>query len=491
MTLATIPEEEWQLLARRGFDFFWFMGVWQRSPGARQEALRNQHLRQEFDQALSGWTEEDVTGSPYAVYTYTLDPTLGNPDDLAQLKAKLNRLGISLILDFVPNHLAFDHLWTLSHPGWFVRVDEAEAHAHPDWYFSPVADIYLAHVKDPNFPPWTENIEIDFRAVDLAHGRDPYSPPWTDTAQVNFNSNDLRQAMIDELLKIAEVADGVRCDMAMLALNDVFGQIWGDVTGDYPRPRTEFWTQAIERVKQKRPDFLFIAEAYWGLERRLQKLGFDYTYDKVLYDRLHFSSSSEIRGHLAIDHLYQPHSVHFIENHDEPRAVTALGRERSLAAAIVIATIPGLRFFQDGQFEGKRIRVPVQLVREPKEIVDSQIMQFYERLLAISAAPAFHEGDWKLIEVNQAWAGNESHHSLLAWMWQYQKQYKIVVVNYSAVQAQGRLRLSLPEVTTDKCTFRDELNGEIYVRDLNEVRNQGLYIDLRPYHSHLLDTVTG
>jgi glycosidase len=491
MTLATIPEEEWQLLAHRGFDFVWLMGVWQRSPDARQEALRNQNLRQEFNQVLPDWTEEDVAGSPYAVYAYTLDPALGNPDDLTQLKARLNRLGISLILDFVPNHLAIDHPWTLTHPGWFVRVDEAEAHAHPDWYFSPVADIYLAHVKDPNFPPWNDNTEVDFRAVDLAHGRDPYFPPWTDTAQVNFNSNNLRQAMIDELLKIAEVADGVRCDMAMLALNDVFGQIWGNLSGDHPRPGIEFWTQAIERVKQKRPDFLFIAEAYWRLERRLQKLGFDYTYDKVLYDRLRFSNSGEIRGYLATDQPYQSHSVHFIENHDEPRAVIVLGRERSLAAATIIATIPGLRLFHNGQFEGKRIHMPVQLVREPEENADPQIMQFYERLLGVSATPAFHEGDWKLLEVNQAWAGNESHHNLLAWVWQYQKQYKIVVVNYSAVQAQGRLKLSLPDITTDRCTFHDELNDEIYLRDLNEVRNQGLYIDLHPYHSHLLDTVTG
>ena len=178
------------------------------------------------------------------------------------------------------------------HPG-----EEADARAHPDAFFSPDRGVYLAHGRDPNFPPWT------------------------DTAQLNFYSTDLRQALIKELLRIAEVADGVRCDMAMLALNDVFGGVWGKLA-NYPKPDTEFWAEAITQVKQRRPDFLFLAEAYWGLEKQLQQLGFDFTYDKVFYDRLRFSNARDIREHLMTDGPYQQRSVHFIENHDEERAVT-------------------------------------------------------------------------------------------------------------------------------------------------------------------------
>lgn len=466
LTLATIPEEEWQILARRGFDLVWLMGVWQRSPGARWQALLDPTLRQAYDEALPGWNDKDVAGSPYAVYAYTLDPLLGEGTELTEIKSKLNRQGIGLLLDFVPNHLALDHPWVSAHPDWFVQGSKADALDHPGWFFSPDEKIYFAHGRDPNFPPWT------------------------DTVQVNFFSRDLRQALVDELLQITKVANGIRCDMAMLALNDVFEQIWGKFVKDYPKPEHEFWLDAIRLAKRQQPDFLFVAETYWGLEQKLQQMGFDFTYDKTFYDRLRFSTPGDIRSHLMIDDLYQRYSVHFIENHDEPRACAVFGRERSLAAAVVLATVPGLRLFHDGQFEGRRIRLPIQLVREPEEATDSEIMRFYNRLLAVCNTPAFYEGEWRLMEATQAWEGNESHHNLLTWSWRYSKQLKVVVVNYSPSPAQGRLKLPLPLEDIARVVLRDELTDTAYVRNADELRSQGLYIDLGPWRAHILDVTT-
>ncbi len=470
LTLATVPEEEWQLLKQRGFDIIWLMGVWQRSPGARKEAQLNSALRREYDQVLPGWKEEDVAGSPYAIYSYSLDPILGEPGELDQLKPKLNRKGLSLMLDFVPNHLALDHPWVLSHPERFVQGSQSDANTHPDWFFKSDNGIHLAHGKDPCFPPWT------------------------DTVQVNFYSTDLREALVNELLRIAEVADGVRCDMAMLALNEVFERVWGGIVKDYPRPQTEFWAEAIGRVKQQRPDFLFLAEVYWGLEQKLQQIGFDFTYDKGRYDLLRCSAPSDIRNYIVsrlTDVSYQQRSARFIENHDEPRAIVAFGRERSLAAAVVLATFPGLRFFHDGQLEGRRIHLPVQLVREPEETPDPEIMSFYDRLLAICNTPAFHDGEWTLMEVSQAGKGNESYHNLLAWCWCYAEQFKIVVVNYSPNPAEGRLKLTPPLENTDRVTFRDELTDTAYTQDPKELSSQGLYIALSPFHAFIFDMTKG
>jgi len=463
LTLATIPEEEWQFLASKGFDLVWLMGVWERSPGARHRALLDPYLRQEYDSALPGWTEEDVAGSPYAIYAYELDHALGAPEELPQLKARLNRLGLRLMLDFVANHLALDHPWTLSNPHRFVRGSEKDFRSHPDWFFSPNGRIYLAHAKDPNFPPWTDSV------------------------QVNFRSPDLREALINELLRISEVADGVRCDMAMLALNHVFKEIWGNTVKDGVEPQTEFWSEAISRVKRFHPDFLFLAEAYWGLERELQSLGFDFTYDKVFYDLLRSSTPKEIRSHLAIDNAYQRHSARFIENHDEPRAVGAFGLQRSLAAVVVMATSPGLRFFHDGQLEGRSIRIPIQLVREPEEPANPEIIKFYDRLLAICSAPAFHEGEWIQGEASQKSAGPETHLNLLSSFWRYGQQLKLAVVNYSPNPAQGWLKLPLQFKTAERIVLLDEWTGLTAIYNAKEVQSQGLHMDLGPWQARMMD----
>jgi len=460
LTLATIPDEGWQYFARLGFDLLWLMGVWERSPGARAKVLLDPVLHRAYDQALPGWTDDDVGGSPYAIYAYSLDSSLGKPRELAQLKQKLNQHGLGLVLDFVPNHVAFDHPWTLSHPDWFVQGRKVDVRTHPDWFFSSDRDIYLAHGRDPNFPPWT------------------------DTGQVNFYFKDLRQALINELLQIAEIADGVRCDMAMLALNDVFEQVWGETISYLRRPELEFWTEAIERLKKRRPGFLFLAEVYWDLEHKLQQLGFDFTYDKTFYDRLLSSDAGDIRRCLMMDECYQQHSVRFIENHDEPRAVTAFGRERSLAAAAILATVPGLRFFHDGQFEGRRIRLPIQLVREPEEATDVEIRQFYHRLMEVCNALTFHHGEWKLMEVSPADKENGSHHNLLAWNWQCGEQLKVVIVNYSRDPSQGWLKLPAPSKITDQEILCGHLTA---TRDVALVDGQQLDVHLSPWEALILD----
>jgi len=463
LTLLKIPDEEWQTLILRGFDMVWLMGVWQRSPGARRIALLDPSLRQRYDQALPDWSDGDIVGSPYAIYTYKLDESLGKQEDLARLKSKLNYLRLGLMLDFVPNHLAFDHPWTLYHPDWFIQGRESDVHTHPDWFFSPDGKIHLAH------------------------GRDPYFPPWTDTVQMNFFSRELRKALIAELINISEVADGVRCDMAMLALNNVFSKVWGEVISGYNQPETEFWVEAIDRVKQRVPDFVFLGEVYWGLESKLHELGFDFTYDKQLYDLLRFKTPEEIRSYLVQNDSNLHHTAHFIENHDEPRAITAFGHEQSIAASVVLDTIPGLRLFHDGQFEGRRIQLPIQLVREPAEISNPELRKFYDLLLGIINTAAFHEGKWDLAAIGPTGESNQTYRNLLAWIWQYGDRLKIVVVNYSGNQAQGIVKLVQLSGDTGMVEFTDELTGITRTQDKNTVRKQGLDISLGPWQAQILD----
>jgi glycosidase len=462
LTLAGIPDVEWQTLAELGFDFIWMMGVWQRSPAARRLALNSEGLRKEFDRILPGWTAKDVSGSPYAIFSYHLDSSLGGEDELADLKNKLNSFGLGLILDFVPNHLAIDHPWTLTHPERFVRGKMSDTKKHPDWFFNAG--------------------EAGF----LAHGRDPYFTPWNDTAQVNFFSDSLRQALLSELDRISDLADGLRCDMAMLALNEVFERVWGEVVGDSGKPPAEFWAEAIDRVKERHPSFVFLAEVYWGLDRQLQQTGFDFTYDKPFYDHLLHGSAGDITEHLRGESGFIEHQAHFIENHDETRAVTAFGKERSLAAAVTIATIPGIRFYQHGQLDGRQIRIPVQLAVEPVETIDRDVARFYRRLLSSTNNSVFHEGEWHVIETAPAWEGNGSHRNVLAWKWIYQDQWNVIIVNYSAYPAQAWIKLNRLYEFSGQVSFEDVFTGIKYVRDTTDLTAKGLYIDLLPYHTHFL-----
>src|SRR5207244_11691956 len=113
-------------------------------------------------------------------------------------------------------------------------------------------------------------------------------------------------------------------------------------------------------------------------------LGFDFTYDKRLYDRLLHSPPADVRGHLTADADYQRRSARFIENHDEPRSAAEFG-DRVRAAAVVVSTLQGLRFLYQGQFEGRTRCLPVQLGRWAEEPANEELLRFYERRLKAGA----------------------------------------------------------------------------------------------------------
>jgi hypothetical protein len=257
--LGSVPERCWDDIADLGFDGVWLMGVWQRSPAGVAIALSNLRLRDSFTAALPDWQPSDVVGSPYCIRGYVVDDHFGGREGLATARQELAARGLGLILDFVPNHVAPDHPWTTTKPEVFVSGTTADLE------------------RDP-----TSFVEIDGRV--LANGRDPYFPAWPDVVQLNAFAPALRAAVIDTLNDVAEQCDGVRCDMAMLVMNEVFARTWSDRVG--PSPSTDYWPTVIPAVREAHPGFLFLAEAYWDLEWALQQQGFNYCYDKRLYDRI-------------------------------------------------------------------------------------------------------------------------------------------------------------------------------------------------------------
>ncbi len=290
---------------------------------------------------------------------------------------------------------------------------------------------------------------------------------------------EMREALRQNLLSVSEMADGLRCDMAMLGMNRIFQKVWGKFLKETPELLDEFWPQAIEKVKSKKPDFVFMAEAYWNTEWELQQMGFDFTYDKTLYDRLLHSSADNVAGHLQAEPDYQNHLARFIENHDEARAASAFGLERSMAAAVVTATTPGLRFFYDGQLEGRKIKIPIQLSREPEEKAQTIAQDFYKQFLKIINQSILHEGEWALL--SRASVEDESFKNVLAWNWQLGEHYKIIVVNDSAESAKVSLSLPAP---LQKVQWKEEFSARVVSFEKN--KEEGIIVSLGPWGFYFL-----
>ncbi len=458
MTLGIVPGQEWDSIADYAPDAVWFMGVWERSPAGIAIANQNQGLLEDFRRALPDFRPEDNVGSPYCVRRYVVDGHLGGPEGLAVARKELAKRGIKLVLDFVPNHVAPDHPWVHHHPEYFIQGNPEDAQTNPASF-----------------------IEIGGKV--FACGRDPFFPAWPDVLQLNAFDPGLREAVIKTLSEIAGQCDGVRCDMAMLFIKSVFENTWRGRAGQ--TPASEYWVDVIGAIKQKHPDFLFMAEAYWDLEWELQQQGFDYCYDKRLYDRLEHDHAENVRLHLCADSGYQQRLVRFIENHDEPRALSAFSPEKARAAAVVIATIPGAKLFHEGQFEGRKVRPPVFLGRRPAEQADPDVQAFYRTLLRASSLDGLQNGHWQLCE-RTGWPDNASCQNLVAWCWSSAGGQHLVVVNLSASGAQAMVRLPWEDLKGRAWRITDLFNGQMYERSGDEMYTQGLYVDLPPWGYHFL-----
>jgi hypothetical protein len=266
-------------------------------------------------------------------------------------------------------------------------------------------------------------------------------------------------------------------------LNDVFQRTWGERAG--ARPADEYWPATIAAVKADHGDFVFLAEAYWDLEYALQQQGFDYCYDKRLYDRLIHDGAEAVHGHLTGDTVYQERLLRFIENHDEPRAAAAFPAGKARAAAVAMLAQTGARLVHDGQLDGRRVQLPVFLGRRPDEQPDPDLRAFYERLLEGISDDVFRTGAWQLAEAS-GWDGNDGWRNLLAWVWHGDGSRKLVVVNLGDARAEGRVSLPWDELRGADWTLADASSGELYERRGDDLRN-GLYVSLDPWGWHLFD----
>ena len=391
MTLADLPREDIEAWGRIGVTHVWLMGVWPTGPEARQHAVRVARAGRMESHASSDPMEE-ICGSPYAVAGYQVDPDLGGDASLARFRTALHASGLKLMLDFVPNHLALDHPWIRSHPNRFVGSNSRRPEAF--------------RVSATGKGHW------------IAHGKDPFFPAWTDTAQLDWRLAEVHQTMFQELSSVAERCDGVRADMAMLILPEVFDRQWREwAPAEGARAHGSFWAQAIPQLKRRFPEFLTLAEAYWDLEPVLLSQGFDYAYDKRFYDHLISRRPSALRAHLLSSGTeLWGRGARFLENHDEVRVASVASRAEQDSWAALLLALPGLRLVHEGQWEGRRARADIRTLKRQHEPTDESLRETYESLIRLSRTL----GDWahppQLLAPDPAWPGNPSCDAFVAWI---------------------------------------------------------------------------
>ncbi len=459
LRLEEVPAKEWERIREFGFDGVWLMGAWQRSLLGRQTALEARELFAEYAHALPDWGPDDVAGSPYSIGRYEPDEAIGDWESLQSVHHELNRLGIQLILDFVPNHTGPDFPWVSEHPEYYVQGEASQFSRNPEDFIK---------------------VKANGESLYLARGRDPNFPPWTDTLQLNWFNPSTRRASMEELERLAPFCDGFRCDMAMLILNEVFAKTWASFDVG-PVPKNEFWTTVFRRF----PDKVWIAEAYWGREKALADLRFSFVYDKRFYDLLANQEFSKLFEHVsACD--FPP--LRFLENHDEERARNVFGSSLLRACSILFEAVPGLKLYLHGQLTGKKIRLPVQLKRKQRETPDRDLEEFYRKLFQVFDHPCFRRGQRRNCSTERNY--DDSWTSLFAVEFRYLHFWKLVVVNLDGSQAQGTVRFDLPDEADMHVWLDDQWNKKTYVRDAEDLRRNGLHVILQGHAAHVFSIST-
>jgi len=390
LRLDTIPDEPLAHWRKLGFTHIWLMGVWSIGPKVREQAL--EHWRNTWSEEIPS-TETDVHGSPYAISDYSIDTRLGEPLSLLFLRDRFQAHGLKLILDFIPNHLGIDAREPYHYPQRFVQSTREE-----EGFFQE---------------------ETKFGSRFFAHGRDPYFPPWEDTIQLDYRVPDT-QANMSAVAQTASVyCDGLRCDMSMLLLPEIFRETWKEHP---PVSRQQapvgFWNHAINAIKQTNPGAELIAEAYWGKERELQEAGFDFTYNKSVTDMLVRQQYPELRDFLLqCAPEYLARSIHFLENHDEPRAAAVFPNPTHKAAALLILALPGMPLLHDGQLEGRKAFARIQMNKRLPEEPDLELQNFYVELLAAIKTSRIRNGKAEILAAEPVLDGDSSFRKTNAIQW--------------------------------------------------------------------------
>lgn len=395
--LDEIPDEELQLLARRGVSALWPIGIWRRSAASRAMKVRAGDL--------------DAEGSAYAVSEYVVDERLGGDAALADLRTRAGAVGIRIVTDMVPNHVAIDGHWVNSRPELLLSSAQPPfknyRYSGENLSMDPGVEIRIedGYARGDDAAVTFERL-VDGATQYIYHGNDGTNMPWKDTAQIDYLNAEAREAVIKEILSVARRSDIIRFDAAMTLAAQHIRRLWYPAPGmaaaipsraDFALtdrefaehlPR-EFWREVVERVEEEIPGTMLLAEAFWLLEGYFVRgLGMHRVYNSAFMTMLRDGKNSEYRTIIRDTTAYDPELlrryVNFLTTPDEEPAAVAFGiGDRAFLAATLSATLPGVPMIGHGQWEGQRERYGMEY-RAPRtnDPVSADHVERYDREIA-------------------------------------------------------------------------------------------------------------
>ncbi|MBI5301095.1 MAG: alpha-amylase [Chloroflexi bacterium] len=522
--LDQIPDDELDLLARRGFTGLWLIGIWQRSAASKRI------------KELCGAMNAEA--SAYSVAEYRIADDLGGDPAMSNLQARAWQRGIRVASDMVPNHMGIDARWVVEHPDWFVASDYAPFPAYtftgPNLSGDERVGIYL---EDHYFN--RTDAAVVFKRVDhwtgdekfIYHGNDGTSFPWNDTAQLNFLKAEVREAVIQTILHVARQFPVIRLDAAMTLAKKHYQRLWfpqpgtgGDIPSraefgltkeqfDAAMPE-EFWREVVDRVAAQAPDTLLLAEAFWLMEGYfVRTLGMHRVYNSafmnMLRDEKNANYRSVIKNTIEFDPEILKRYVNFMNNPDERTAAEQFGAgDKYFGIATLMSTLPGLPMFGHGQVEGLTERYGMEFRRAMwDEQVDEHLVARHEREIF----PLLHRrhvfaGVDDFVLYDFFTANGAVNEDVFAYSNRMNDERGLVIFHNKFAETAGWVRLSaayldkasgklaqraLSEALAlggdENCfvIFRDQASGLEYIRNSRALQEQGLYVELGAYQRHV------
>jgi glycosidase len=525
--LDQIPDEELDILARRGFTGLWLIGLWERSAAS-------QRIKQ-----MCG--NPEAVASAYSLFDYQIAADLGGGEAYQDLRARAWKRGVRLASDMVPNHVGIDAKWVIEHPDWFVSLDYSPFPSYafngPNLSWDERVGIYLEdHYYDRS------DAAVVFKRVDhwsgsekyIYHGNDGTSMPWNDTAQLNYLNPEVREAVIQTILHVARQFPIIRFDAAMTLAKKHYQRLWfpePGTGGDIPSRAEhglskaefdqlipyEFWREVVDRVAQEVPDTLLLAEAFWLMEGYfVRTLGMHRVYNSAFMNMLRDEDNAKyrsvVKNTLEFDPQILKRYVSFMNNPDERTAVDQFGKgDKYFGICTMMATMPGLPMFGHGQIEGYTEKYGMEYRRAYwDEQPDGYLVERHEReifpllrrrvlfagvenfLLYDLFTPEGHVNEDVFAYSNRV--GGERalaiYHNKYAetrgWI-QTSAAYAVKTGDNEKTMVQKSLGegLGLRNANDHFAIFRDHITGLEYIRNSQELCEKGLYVELSAYKCHV------